>query len=118
MGRAAQRGIQGEGAGVGEAVQHGFSRCQTAHRPPVVLLVQEKAGFLTVFYVNQIFDPVFGNFHHRTVRGRFAGEGIPALALRQTLLRPESYVIPQEYAPDGLAVLPENIHQSREQEVL
>ena len=30
MGRAAQRGIQGEGAGVGEAVQNGFS---AARRP-------------------------------------------------------------------------------------
>ena len=81
-------------------------------------MIQEKAGFLAVFYVNQIFDPIFHNFHHRTVRGRFAGEGIPALALSQTLLRPEGHVIPQEHAPDGLAVLPENIHQSREQEVL
>ena len=103
---------------MGEAVQHGFSRCQTAHRPAVVLLVQEKAGFLTVFYVNQIFDAVFHDLHHRTVRGRFAGEGIPALALRQTLLRPEGHIIPQKYAPDGLAVLTENVHQSGEQKVL
>ena len=118
MGRAAQRGIQGEGAGVGEAVQNGFSRRQTAHRPPVVLLIQEKAGFLTVFHVHQILDPVFHDLHHRAVRGCFAGEGIPALALRKTFLCPESHVVPQEYAPDGLAVPPENIHQSREQEVL
>ena len=118
MGRAAQRGIQGEGAGVGEAVQHGFSRRQTAHRPPVIFLIQEEAGFLAVFYVHQIFDPIFHNFHHRTVRGCFAGEGIPALALGQALLVPEGHVVPQEHAPDGLAVLPENVHQSGEQKVL
>ena len=111
MGRAAQRSIQGEGAGVGEAVQNGFSRRQTAHRPPVVLLIQEKAGFLAVFYVNQIFDPIFHDFHHRAVRHGFAGEGVPALALSQTLLRPEGHVVPQEHAPDGLAVLPQNVHQ-------
>ena len=118
MGRTAQRGIQGEGAGVSEAVQNGFSRRQTAHRPAVVLLVQEEAGFLAVFYVYQIFDPIFRDLHHRTVRGCFAGEGIPALALRKTFLCPESHVVPQEHAPDGLAVPPENVHQSGEQKVL
>ena len=96
---------------MGEAVQNGFSRRQTAHRPPVVLLIQEKAGFLAVFYVNQIFDPIFHDLHHRAVRYRFAGERIPALTLRQALLCPESHVVPQEYAPDGLAVLPQNVHQ-------
>ena len=118
MGRTAQRGVQGEGAGVGEAVQHSLARRKTAHRPAVVLLIQEKAGFLAVFYVYQIFDAVFHDLHHRTVRHGFAGEGIPALALSQTLLRPEGHIIPQKHAPDGLAVLPENVHQSREQEVL
>ena len=103
---------------MGEAVQHGLARCKTAHRPAVVLLVQEKAGFLAVFHVHQILDPVFHDLHHRAVRHSFAGEGVPALALGQALLVPEGHVVPQEHAPDGLAVLPENVHQSREQKVL
>ena len=59
-----------------------------------------------------------GGHNHRAVRHSFAGEGVPALALGQALLVPEGHVVPQEHAPDGLAVLPENVHQSREQKVL
>ena len=103
---------------MGEAVQHGFSRRQTAHRPPVVFLVQKEAGFLAVFHVHQIFDPVFRDLHHGTLRRRFAGENIPALALGQPLLVPEGHIVPQKYAPDGLTVLPQNIRQSGQQRIL
>ena len=114
----AQRGVQREGTCVGEAVQHRFPCGQTAHRPAVVLLIQKETGFLPVFHVHQISDPVFHNLHHRAVRRRFAGEGVPPLALGQTFLVPEGHIVPQEHAPDGLAVLPENVHQSGQQEIL
>ena len=96
---------------MGEAVQHGLAPCQTAHRPAVVLLIKEKAGLLPVLYIHQIFDAIFGNFHDGGLRRLLTGQGEPALVLRQTLLVPQGHVVPLEHAPDGLAVLPENIHQ-------
>ena len=45
-------------------------------------------------------------------------QGGPTQMCIRDSLRPEGHIIPQKYAPDGLAVLTENVHQSGEQKVL
>ena len=51
---------------MGKAVQHPFRLrffTQVLYSQPVVFLIQEKAGFLSILYIHQIADPVFQNFH-------------------------------------------------------
>ena len=86
-------GVQGKGTGVGEAVQHRPPPGQPRHRQPVVLLVQEEAGFLPVLHVHQIADAVFRDLRHSRVRRCFAGKREPALALGQPFLFPQGDVI-------------------------
>ena len=45
---------------MGKAIQHLFPSAQPLDRGPVIFLIQEKAGFLPVLYIDYIFDPVFG----------------------------------------------------------
>ena len=114
----ARRGVQGEGPGVGEAVQHCFAPGDAPHRPTVVLLIQEEPGLLAVLHVHQVVDAVFRDLRHRRLRHRLPRQGIPPFALGQALLLPQGRVVPQEHAPDGEAVRPEDLRQRRQQEVL
>ena len=116
--RASQSGVQSEGPGVGEAVQHGLSPGKTPHRPAVVLLIQKEPGLLAVLHVHQIPNAVLRDFRHRRRRRRLAGQGVPALALDQPLLFPQGDIVPQEDAPDGKAVGAQDLRQRRQQEVL
>ena len=115
---AALGGVQGKGAGVGEAVQHRVTLGQPGHRPAVVLLIQKEPGFLAVDEVHGVCNAVFRNGHRVVVRRRLSGQGIPALALGHALLVPEGHVVAQVYAVDLLAVLPQHLHQRRENHVL
>ena len=103
---------------MGEAVQHRPSLRQPPHCPAVVFLVQEKAGFLSVFYIYQIFYAVLYNLRYRRIRRGLPRQGKPFLVLLQSLLLPEGDIIPLEDAPNSLPVLPKNPDQKRQQQVL
>ena len=111
-------GVQGEGAGMGEAIQHGFAPGQPGHRLTVVLLVQEEAGFLAVFKVHGIADAVFHDVRAGEVRQRLPGQGIPALALGHALLLPQGGVVALVYPGDVLSVGPQDPHQLGEDRIL
>ena len=103
-GRPGDAGVQGEGAGVGEAVQHFGSPAEALNRQPVVFLVQEEAGFLAVLDVHQIFHPVLLNLN-LGVEG-LADEALEAL---HPLLEADFGVAALVDAPDGDAVLRQNL---------
>ena len=48
---------------MGKAVQHARTFAKLLDCQSVIFLIQEKAGFLTVLYIYQIFDPVFFYLH-------------------------------------------------------
>ena len=52
-------GVEGEGTGVGKAVQHSLTLCQPCDGKAVILLVQEEPGFLAVYEVHRILYTVF-----------------------------------------------------------
>ena len=115
--RTAQGGVEGEGAGVGEAV-HPFARRQPGHRPAVVLLVQKEAGFLAVFKVYGVPDPVFRDLGHGPGGHGLAGEGGEALVLGQTLLVPQSFIVALVNTADILPVLPQRSDEKGEEGVI
>ena len=118
MSRAAHGGVQGEAAGVGEAVQHRLALGQLGHGEAVILLVEKEAGFLAVFKVHGVDDAVFCDIHAGLLRRRLAGQGIPALVLRHALPLPQGHVVALVDAPDILSVLPQHLCQQREQAIL
>ena len=56
---AAAGSVDGESAGVGKHIQHGFARGQGFHAGAVLALVEEEAGFLPVDGVRFKDQPVF-----------------------------------------------------------
>ena len=116
--RPAHRGVQSEGSGVGEAVQHRPAPGDAPHRPAVVLLVQEEPGLLAVLHVYQIFHAVLRDLRHCRIRRRFPRQGIPPLALGQPLLLPQGHVVPEKDPADREPVRPEELRQRRQQDVL
>ena len=93
---------------MGEAVQHRPPPGQPRHRQPVVLLVQEEAGFLPVLHVHQIADAVFRDLRHSRVRRCFAGKREPALALGQPFLFPQ-----EQQVLDTLHANGEDLHAQK-----
>ena len=118
MGRTAQRGVEGERTSMGEAVQHRLPPGQPGYRPAVILLIQEEAGFLPVFHIHQILHTVFRDLGDGRSRGLLSREMIPSLSLGQALLFPQSHIVAQKYAPDGLPVLPQDTDQCGQQKIL
>ena len=112
---APQGGVEGKGAGVGEAVQHRPPLSQPGHRLAVVLLVQEKAGLLAVFHVHGVPHAVFHDLRQGRGRGLLAGQGEPALVLLQSLLFPQLHVVALVDAGDGLAVGAQHLYQHGQQ---
>ena len=115
---AAQRCVEGKRTGVGEAVQHGFAPCQTRHRPAVVFLVKEKAGFLAVFKIHSVAHAVFHNLGDRFRRRRFTRQGEPALSFGKSFFFPQARVVAFVHAANGLPVGAQKIHQGGQQHVL
>ena len=103
---------------MGEAVQHRLSAGQVGNCPAIVLLIQEKAGLLAVLHVHQVLHTVFHDLRYRRLGRLFAGQGIPALALRKALFFPQGHIVAQKDAPDGKAILPQQPDQRRQQNVL
>ena len=73
---------------------------------------------MAVLYIHQIFDAVFYDLHNGRLRRLLAGQGEPALILGEPLFVPQGHIVPLEHAPDGLAVLPENLYQSGQEHLL
>ena len=103
---------------MGETIQHCLASGQPGHCSAVILLIQEEAGFLPVFHIYQIFHAVFRDLRDGRSRGLFSGEMIPSLSLGQALLFPQSHVVAQKYAPDGLPVFPQDTDQRGQQKIL
>ena len=56
--RPSDSGVEREGSHVGEAVQHLLALAELVNRETVVLLVEEKSGFLTVYNVHHILNAI------------------------------------------------------------
>ena len=97
--------VEGEGPGVGAAVQHPAAGGQGRRGPAIILLVQEKAGLLAVDIVDIIADAVFHQLQMPVqVRGQ-AGEGVEALFLGQALLVPQGGLVALVDGADFNAVI-------------
>ena len=98
---------------MGEAVQDAGARAEPGDGAPVFLLIQEKAGLLAVFHIDDIADAIF--------RDRDPGvEGLSdkALKARQTLFFTDLGVAPLIDPPDHDPILRQDLHQGGEQEGL
>ena len=116
--RAAPRGIERKGAGVGEAVEHAAAAGKARDREAVILLVEEEAGLLAVLHVHAVIDAVLADLRHGA-RGHVpALEREPALPLLHTLKRADGRVIALENAVDHNAVLSEDLDEQREKHLL
>ena len=87
-------------------------------RPAVVLLVEEKACFLTVFKIYGIFYPVFGDDDRCFIGGRKVFQGIEALALSHAFKLSDPYVIALKDAPYIYPVLCKHLYKQRENDIL
>ena len=97
--------VEGEGPGVGAAVQHPAAGGQGRRGPAIILLVQEKAGLLAVDVVHVIADAVFYQLQMPVqVRGQ-AGEGVEALFLGQAFLVPQGGLVALVDGADRDAVI-------------
>ena len=79
---AAPGGAEGEGAGVGEAIQHRAAHGKPRHRLAVVFLIQKESGFLSVDEIHPVADAVFHDVRPGEIGLGFSGQREPALALR------------------------------------
>ena len=116
--RAAPGGVEGEAAGVGEAVQHGVSGGEACHGPAVVLLVEEETGLLAVLEIDVIVDAVLADLGLGGGGVRLTRQLEPALVLLEALLGAQSLVVPLVDAVDGLAVGPQHLGEEGEEEGL
>ena len=116
--RSAHSRVQAEGAGVGKAVQHPFACGDAGHCRPIILLVEEEAGLLSVLHIHQIAHAVFHDLRYGTFRGRQTFNGIPALALLQSFPEPDGHIVSLVDAPDVLAHLAQNVQQGGKHHVL
>ena len=96
--------IERKGAGMGKTVQHPLSWSQGGCSPPVILLIQEKTGFLAVFKVYCIPDAVFGDLRFGTVWNRDSVQREKAFVFGHSLQFSDGYVIAFVNAPDSLSV--------------
>ena len=88
------------------------------NRLTVILLVEEEAGLLAVFYINRIFDAVFDNLgSHSAGFGAQIGSK-PVLALLHALQQADSYVVALVQATDFLSHLAQNFNQQFKQHLL
>ncbi len=78
----AQRRIKPEGAGMGKAVQYPLTSGNPGYSGAVILLVQEKAGFLPVFHIYQVSYPVFAYLCYGGFRRRYVIGPVPTLTIR------------------------------------
>ena len=74
---AAFERVQCKRTGVREAVEYRHPAAYPCDGKPIVFLVEEKSGFLPVFNVHIVKNPVFGYTCHRV-----CGGAVPALVLR------------------------------------
>ena len=107
--------VQRKAAGMGEAVQHRVACCQPCHGPAVVLLVQEKAGFLAVLKVHMVEHAVLADLGLGAGGVGLAGQVEPALVLLQPFLGAQGLVVALVDAGNGLAVGPQHLGQQGEQ---
>ena len=100
---------------MGKAVQHPASPCQPGNGQSVILLVQEKTGFLAVFHVYPVKNSIFADLRDGIWEGFTEIE--PALVLLQALQLPDGHVVALKNAADRFAVLAQRLHQQGEQQV-
>ena len=105
-GRPGDAGVEGEGAGVGEAVQHLCPPAEGLDGQAVELLVEEEAGLLPLGHIDQVADAVFHDLH---LGGEFPAE--EAVRRRKPLPGPLPGVAALIDAPDCDAVGGEDLQQ-------
>ena len=91
---------------MGEAVQHPLAGAEALHCQPVVFLVQEKAGLLSILYIHHVLDPVFHDLYLRV-----KGVSDKALVPLHAFLEADLGVAALVDAPDGDAVLRQHFFQ-------
>ncbi len=118
LGRPGFGGIEGKGAGMGEAVQHPASLRQLRGSGPIVLLVKEKAGLLPVDIVHVVADTVFRNDHVAVKVCPQAGKRNEPADVFQALFGPQRRIAPLIDRPDADPQLAQLLRQQAENELL
>ena len=100
---------------MGKAVEHTAALCDFRNGAAVILLVKEKAGFLSVLHIHGIIHTVFADFGN--------GRGgvfipIPALVLLHSLKLTDGNIVSLEYAVYPLAIRAKHGQKLCEQLVL
>ena len=95
---------------MGKAVKHSLAPRQPRHSLTVVFLVKEKAGFLPVFHVHGIIDPVFADLRDGAL-GMLGAP--PALILLHPFQRADRHIVALENAGDLLPVRTQLVKQQR-----
>ena len=113
MCRTGQCCVQCERAGVGEAVQHFGAPADAVDGAPVLLLIQEKAGLLTVFHIHDIYHAVFGDLNFCVKR-----LGEESFCARHAFFFAHFGVAALIDAADLHAVFCQNLNQAGENEAL
>ena len=103
---------------MGEAIQHMLAGTDPGHGQPVVLLVQEKAGLLSVHHVHMVAQAVFGDDGHQVgLRQGAAGNGRDALAFGHALQFPDLHIVALVDALHVLAHFPQDLQEQGEQQL-
>ena len=103
---ARDAGIQREGAHVREAVEDALPLTDPLHRPPIILLIEEKSGLLSIHDIDHILDAILRDLD---IRVKLRAD--EALIHVHAFLLSNRRVTPLVDAADVDAVLLEDLHE-------